>query len=81
MDLGDLSCLGASLKFKDPDELFKDPQAYALNDGTVDYNRWRNEGTKAEVSNTIEELISLAESNAAEFLYIFENGVWKVERI
>lgn len=81
MDLGDLSSLGASLEFKDPDELFKDPKAYALNDGTLDYNRWRNEGTKAEVSNTIEELTSLAKSNAAEFLYVFENNKWDIERI
>lgn len=81
MDLGDLSSLGASLEFKNPADLFKDPKAYVLNNGTTDYNRWRDEGTRAEVSNTIEELVSLAESNAAEFLYVFENGKWNIERI
>jgi len=81
MNLGDISSLGSSLKFKDLDTFFKDPQTYALNDGTTDYNRWRNEGTKAVVSNTLVELISLAEDSAAEFLYVFENGQWDVLNI
>lgn len=81
MDLGDISSLGPSLEFKDPDTFFKDPRAYALDDGTTDYNRWRDEGTKAEVSDTLEELTSLAEDNAAVFLYIFEDGKWNVENV
>lgn len=81
MDLGDISSLGPSLEFKDPDTLFKDPQAYALDDGTTDYNRWKNEGTEAVVSDTSEELTSLAEDNDAEFLYVFEDGKWNVESV
>ena len=81
MDLGDISSLGSSLEFKDPNTFFQDPRAYALGDGTTDYNRWRNEGTEAAVSDTPEELTSLAENNAAEFLYIFEDGKWGVESV
>lgn len=81
MDLGDISSLGASLEFKDPDTMFKDPRAYALDDGTTDYNRWRNEGTEAAVSDTLEDLTSLAEDSAAEFLYVFEDGEWDTESI
>lgn len=79
MDLGDLSSLGASLEFKDPDEMFKDIKAYVLNDGTTDYNRWRNEETEAEISSNLKDLIKLAEGNGAEYLYIFENGKWRIE--
>ena len=81
MDLGDLSSLGASLKFRDPDEMFKDPKAYILNDGTTDYNRWRNEGTEAEISKNLKDLKELAFDSDAAYLYIFENGKWKVKRI
>ena len=81
MDLGDLSSLGASLEFKDPDEFYKNPKAYALNDGTIDYNRWRNEGTHAEHSENIDDLRDLAMDNDAEYLYIYDNGKWNIERI
>lgn len=81
MDLGDISSLGASLDFKDPDEMFKNPKAYALNNGTTDYNRWRNEGTKAEISKNLNDLKELAFYSSAEYLYTFENEKWKVRRI
>lgn len=76
MDLGDISSLGSSLKFKDPDEAFKD---YALDDGTTDYNRWRNEETEAEISKNLDDLRELASNSGADYLYIFEDGKWGVE--
>ena len=81
MDLGDISSLGSSLNFKNPNDYFKNPSKYFADNGTTDYNRWRDEGTEAVISLNIEELRQNAKDCCSEYLYIFEDGKWTTESI
>lgn len=81
MDLGDISSLGSSLNFKNPNDYFKNPSKYFADNGTTDYNRWRNEGTAAVISLNIDELRQNAKDCSSEYLYIFEDGKWTTESI
>lgn len=78
--LGDISSLGKTLDYKKTfgDDGF-DISSLAKDEGTTDYNRWRNEGTHSLHSDNIDDLRDLAMDSGAEYLYIFKNGSWKIE--
>ena len=83
--LGDISSLGQTLDyiptFGDLDFDMFDMSKYPDYRGTVHYNRWLEGATHAEHSKNIKALRRLAVHSAAEYLYIYDDGEWKEERI
>lgn len=63
--LNDISSLGETLDYE----------------STIDYNRFRDEDTHSEISETLEDLIILSKECWAEYLYIFENNDWTIKEI